>query len=356
MLDFFWNLLDNAIEGIGWCQYLIYIAFLIVGIFFLVKFCDIFVDSASVLAKKLHVSQLIIGLTVVAMGTSCPELAVSVSGSIQALINGTTANIAIGNVVGSNICNILLVLGLSCVFTPIVVKKSVCKKEFPFLLGVTALLLIFGLFFSIGDYPYAITRWEGIILVILIPVYIFFLVYNAKKHPDEQAVEDEEIVDEPLPKAIILTIVGIIGILLGGEFVVYGAQRIAVNTAVACGLNKEMVEALVGLTIVAVGTSLPELVTSVIAAKKGQNELALGNVIGSNIFNTIFVLGIAAVTCDLSTLNSQLWVEVTVMMSITVLVFIMALKGKLSKKDGWILLGLYVLFVVYLILRTVLVK
>ena len=107
---------------------------------------------------------------------------------------------------------------------------------------------------------------------------------------------------------------------------------------------------------VAVGTSLPELVTSVIAAKKGQNELALGNVIGSNIFNTIFVLGIAAVTCDLSTLNSQLWVEVTVMMSITVLVFIMALKGKLSKKDGWILLGLYVLFVVYLILRTILVK
>ena len=356
MLDFFWNLLDNAIEGIGWCQYLIYIAFLLVGIFFLVKFCDIFVDSASVLAKKLHVSQLIIGLTVVAMGTSCPELAVSVSGSIQALINGTTANIAIGNVVGSNICNILLVLGLSCVFTPIVVKKSVCKKEFPFLLGVTALLLIFGLFFSIGDYPYAITRWEGIILVILIPVYIFFLVYNAKKHPDEQAVEDEEIVDEPLPKAIILTIVGIIGILLGGEFVVYGAQRIAVNTAVACGLNKEMVEALVGLTIVAVGTSLPELVTSVIAAKKGQNELALGNVIGSNIFNTIFVLGIAAVTCDLSTLNSQLWVEITVMMSITVLVFIMALKGKLSKKDGWILFGLYVLFVVYLILRTILVK
>ncbi len=356
MLDFFWNLLDNAIKGFGWCQYLIYIAFLLVGIFFLVKFCDIFVDSASVLAKKLHVSQLIIGLTVVAMGTSCPELAVSVSGSIQALINGTTANIAIGNVVGSNICNILLVLGLSCVFTPIVVKKSVCKKEFPFLLGVTALLLIFGLFFSIGDYPYAITRWEGIILVILIPVYIFFLVYNAKKHPEEQAVEDEEIVDEPLPKAIILTIVGIIGILLGGEFVVYGAQRIAVNTAVACGLNKEMVEALVGLTIVAVGTSLPELVTSVIAAKKGQNELALGNVIGSNIFNTIFVLGIAAVTCDLSTLNSQLWVEVTVMMSISVLVFIMALKGKLSKKDGWILLGLYVLFVVYLILRTILVK
>ncbi len=356
MLDFLWNLLDNAIKNIGWCQYLIYIAFLGIGIFFLVKFCDIFVDSASVLAKKLHVSPLIIGLTVVAIGTSCPELAVSVSGSIQALINNTTANIAIGNVVGSNICNILLVLGLSCIFTPIVVKKSICKKEFPFLIGITFLLLIFGLFFTNGNYPFEITRWEGIILVVFIPIYIFFLVYNAKKHPEEQDVSNEEIVDEPLPKAIILTIVGIIGILLGGEFVVYGAQRIAVNTAVACGLSKEMVEALVGLTIVAVGTSLPELVTSVIAAKKGQNELALGNVIGSNIFNTIFVLGISATICDLSTLNSQLWVELAVMMSITIIVFIMALKGKLSKKDGFILLGLYIAFVIYLILRTILVK
>lgn len=355
MLDALWDLLDQAISNIGWVQYLIYIAFLVVGIFFLVKFCDIFVDSASAIANKLHISPLIIGLTVVAIGTSCPELAVSVSGSIQALINGTTANIAIGNVVGSNICNLLLVLGFSCIFTPIIVKKSICKREYPFLLGITALLVILALFFSFNDYPFGIVRWEGIILAVFIPIYIFFLIYNAKKHPDEQDAV-EEVKDMPLAKAITFTLIGLVGIMLGGEFVVYGAQRSAVNIAVSCGLQRDMVESLVGLTIVAVGTSLPELVTSIVAAKKGQNELALGNVIGSNIFNIIFVLGISASICDLGTENNQMWVELAVMMSATLLVFIFALRGKLEKKHGFILLGMYVAFLVYLVLRTVLVR
>lgn len=352
MLDWLFDLLDQGISSWGGWQYLVFLVFLVVGIFFLVKFCDIFVDSASAIAKKLHISPLIIGLTIVAIGTSCPELAVSVSNAITALKDGTTAEIAIGNVVGSNICNILLVLGFSCLFTPIIVKKSICKREYPFLLGITVLLVIFGCFFSFGGYQFGITRWEGIILALLIPVYIAFLIYNAKKHPEDQD-EVEEVNDMPIVKAIILTIVGALGIAVGGEFVVYGAQHIAVNAATSIGLDRAMVEALVGLTIVAVGTSLPELVTSIVAAKKGQNELALGNVIGSNIFNTIFVLGISSVINPLGTTNNQLFVELLVMLAATIGVFAVAKTGKMGKKTGICLLAAYSLFVVYLIVRTI---
>ena len=352
MLDGLFDLLDEGISSWGGWQYLIFLVFLVIGIFFLVKFCDIFVDSASAIAKKLHISPLIIGLTIVAIGTSCPELAVSVSNAITTLRDGTTAEIAIGNVVGSNICNLLLVLGFSCVFTPIIVKKGICKREYPFLLGITALLVVFGCFFSFGSYPFGITRWEGILLVILIPVYIAFLIYNAKKHPDEQD-EVEEINDMPTWKAIILTIVGAVGIALGGEFVVYGAQHIAVNAATSIGLDRAMVEALVGLTIVAVGTSLPELVTSIVAARKGQNELALGNVIGSNIFNTIFVLGIASVINPLGTTNGQLYIELIFLMLSTIGIFFVARKGTLGKKTGICLLLAYACFLTYLIVRTI---
>ena len=353
MLDGLFDLLDQGISTWGGWQYIVFIFFLVLGIYFLVKFCDIFVDSASAIAKKLHISPLIIGLTIVAIGTSCPELAVSVSNAISALKDGTTAEIAIGNVVGSNICNILLVLGFSCIFTPIVVKKSICKREYPFLLGITALLVILGCFFSFGGYPFGITRWEGIIFVLFIPLYIGFLIFNAKKHPEDQD-EVEEINDMPMWKAIILTIIGAAGIAVGGEFVVYGAQHIAVNAAISIGLDRAMVEALVGLTIVAVGTSLPELVTSIVAAKKGQNELALGNVIGSNIFNTIFVLGISAVISPLGTTNGQLFIELLVMLASTIGVFIVAKTGKIGKKTGICLLATYACFVVYLIIRTIL--
>ena len=151
-------------------QIISFIALLCVGVFFLVKFCDIFVDSASSIAKKLKISPLVIGLTIVAMGTSCPELAVSVSDSITTLVEGGNANVAIGNVVGSNICNLLVVLGFSAVFTPIIVKKSICKREYPFLLIVTGLLTLFTCLFGIKSITgnYAITRIEGIILTVFI--------------------------------------------------------------------------------------------------------------------------------------------------------------------------------------------
>ena len=152
---------------------LILLVFMVVGVFFLVKFCDLFVGASSSIAKKLKIAPMIIGLTVVAMGTSCPELAVSVSDSISSLIEGGHANVAIGNVVGSNMCNILLVLGLSIIFTPIIIKKTTMKKEMPFLMGISILFVIFGIFFGIGTLTghYAILRWEGIIFIILMIAY-----------------------------------------------------------------------------------------------------------------------------------------------------------------------------------------
>ena len=348
----------------SWPIYLQSIAFvvgLIVGTICLVKFCDIFVDSASTIAKKLHISELIIGLTVVAIGTSCPELAVSVSDSISSLLENSNANVAIGNVIGSNICNLLLVLGFSAVFTPIVVKKAVCKREYPFLLIISALLVLFVILFGTGSSitgNYAILRWEAIILVVLMFVYIWFLIHNAKKHPDEQLnTEEEKLTEEKekdmkLWKAIILVIVGAAGIVFGGEAVVFGAKGLALQVSDAAHLDHDLAESLVGLTIVAVGTSLPELVTSVVAAKKGQNELALGNVIGSNIFNILFVLGIAGTVNPLTT-GSQVIIDAVVMMVATIVVFIFALTGKIKRSGGIALLCIYGAYLAYLIIRTI---
>ena len=336
-------------------QVITFIVALVVGVFCLVKFCDMFVDGSVALAKKAKISPLIIGLTVVAIGTSCPELAVSVSDSISCLINGGNANVAIGNVVGSNICNLLIVLGFSAIFTPIIVKKSICKREYPFLLMVTAFCIFFGLLFGLhsitGDY--AIVRWEGIVLVILCIVYILFLIYNAKKHPEDINLEAEE--DEaPMKvwKMLLFIILGAAGVILGGELVVFGAKGVALAGADAMKIDHDLAESLVGLTVVAVGTSLPELVTSVVAARKGQNEMALGNVIGSNIFNILFVLGISATISPLTT-GSQIVIDLIVMGFATIAVFAIALTGKIKKWHGGLLIGMYAAYVTYLIIRTV---
>ena len=329
---------------------LILLVFMVVGVVFLVKFCDLFVDAASSIAKKLHIAPMIIGLTVVAMGTSLPELAVSVSDSIACLSAGGNANVAIGNVVGSNICNILIVLGLSIVFTPIIVKKSSLKKEFPFLLGVSVLLVAFVLIYGFATGSFEVTRWMGIVFVVLIIAYITFLVLDAKKNPTED--NGEEIKDMKMWKAILFVILGAVGIAAGGEFVVFGAKGLAVTGATAVGIDHDLAESLVGLTIVAVGTSLPELVTSVVAAKKGENDIALGNVIGSNIFNILFVLGISATVNPLTT-GSQIVVDLIVMLSVTILLFGFALTKKLDRKMGFVFLAIYILYLTYLILRTV---
>ena len=331
-----------------------YFVLLGVGVFFLVKFCDIFVDSASSIAKKLKIPPLIIGLTVMAMGTSCPELAVSVSDSIASLSSGANAEIALGNVVGSNICNILVVLGLSALFTPLIVRKAILKKELPILLGISSLFVVFGCFFALNG-KLAILRWEAIVFVALMIAYITYVVISALKNQnkDEQEPSEEIVIkDMPIWRSIILCIVGIAGIIIGGEMVVFGAENIAIEGATAVGFDPGLTKALVGLTIVAVGTSLPELVVSVVAAKKGENELALGNVVGSNIFNILFILGIAGTVNPLTT-GSQFIVDVLVMLGVTVLLFALSLGGKLGKKQGIVLLSCYGVYLAYLITRTV---
>ena len=336
-----------------WLQLATYVVGLALGVFCLVKFCNIFVDASCAIAKKMKISPLIIGLTIVAMGTSLPELAVSVSDSITALLNNGNAEMAIGNVVGSNICNLLLVLGFSVVFTPIVVKKNTLKHEFPILIGISAIVVIFVFLFGLGSVTgeIVITRWEGGILVVGIVAYIVYLVISAKRHPEQIEVEETEIKDMVLWKSILLTVLGAVGIFAGGQFVEFGARGLAMEGAMAMGLNEDLATSLVGLTIVAVGTSLPELVTSTIAAKKGQNEIALGNVIGSNIFNSLFVLGIASTVCPLKAGN-QVYADVVFMMVITLLTFVFALRGKLKRGHGITLLSIYGVYLAYLIMRT----
>ncbi|MCQ2797410.1 MAG: calcium/sodium antiporter [Bacilli bacterium] len=359
-------MLDLLLEALkfdtcpAWLANIVFVVALALGVFLLVKCCDIMVDNSSALAKRLGIPALVVGLTIVAIGTSCPELAVSVSDSISVLRNGGYANTAVGNVVGSNICNILLVLGFSSVFTPIIIKKNIIKKEYPILLGITGILVLFGLVWGTSTGDYAILRWEAIILVCLIPCYIAYLVINAKRHPEEAPSEDEEETlsevkekkAKPVWLLIILAIAGALGVALGGDCVVVGAKGIANSIATVAGWDPNLSQTLIAMTIVAVGTSLPELVTSTIAAKRGENDLALGNVIGSNIFNTIFVLGISGTITPL-TANGTLLVDVLVMAGVTILVYIFALwKGKVTKWMGGTMLGLYFLFLVFMILRT----
>ncbi len=360
MFDFIYKIKNVPLELV--CL----IAILALGVFFLVKFCDIFVDSACDIAKKLKISPLVIGLTIVAMGTSCPELAVSTSDSIRVLINGGNANVALGNVVGSNICNLLLVLGLSAIFTPLTVKKTLVKREFPFLVGISILFVIFGIFFGTGTISgkYAITRWESIIFIALMILYMVMIVKLSKRDQarelegvtnqaqTEESKESEEAEWKPLWKILLLCLVGLVGVILGGEMVVCGAKGLATHGAAAIGIDIDLTEALVGLTVVAVGTSLPELVTSVIAAKKGEVELAIGNVVGSNVFNTLFIVGIAGTVSPLTS-GSQIVVDLLVMLGATLAVYIMSFNKKLERWNGILMVGLYVSYIAYLIIRTV---
>ncbi|MCQ2742410.1 MAG: calcium/sodium antiporter [Bacilli bacterium] len=344
-----------------WWSWIICVVCLGVGVIALWKCSDMLVDGSSSIAKKLKVSSMIIGLTVVAFGTSCPELAVSVSDSITCLLNGGYANVAIGNVVGSNICNILIVLGISAIFTPIVIDKSTLKKEFPIMLAATALCVFFTLVFPKivdGVSVNAILRWEGAILVAGIVAYVLYLVISAKKQQAQAklekgaSLEDEEGETLPIGKAILFTVLGLVGVIIGGEAVVYGAKNMATGIGTAAGLDKNLVESLVGLTIVAVGTSLPELIVSVSAARKGEVDMALGNVLGSNIFNILFVLGIGSVVNPL-TVGNQIWIDLVAMSASAVLLFAFAFTGKLRKWQGWVFVALYAGYVAYLVTRTI---
>ncbi|MBN2268065.1 MAG: calcium/sodium antiporter [Acholeplasmataceae bacterium] len=321
---------------------LLYVILLLVGFVFLIKGADFFVVSSSSIAHKFNVSPLVIGLTLVAFGTSLPELAVSFAAALS-VQPGQTADIAMGNIIGSNIANLTLILGASAVALPIIVKKSMSRKEFPFLIGMTVLIAILGFFFQADA---QIVWWEALILLIVFAYYMYLMLTGEKEIPTEEI----KVID--MKKAILLLFIGIAGVSIGGTMVTRGAEYIAINGLVTfAGMSITKATTLVGLSVVALGTSLPELVTSVVAAKKGESEIALGNVVGSNVFNTLFIVGLSGIVTPLG-LNGDVLIDMIILIAITSVMIIFSIsKNKITKVEGWILLTIYIFYITYIIFR-----
>ena len=322
----------------------VYILLLIGGFVFLIKGADVFVSGSSSLARNFHVPGLIVGLTIVALGTSAPELAVSTTAALQG-----SNEIALSNVIGSNIMNLLVVLGLCAIVYPLPVEKSALKRDFPFSIIIAIGLLfaacgsfIFGGNFSgyqMEENVGKVTRIISIILLVLFVAYICLLIYSAKK---EGTPEDEE-EKTPTWKCLLQILIGMVMVIAGGQAVVYGAKELAR----AAG----MTETLIGLTVVAVGTSLPELVTSLVAAKKGETELAIGNVIGSNIFNLLFILGVSSTIRPVA-VNLASVCDLVILIGVSIMTYIFACTSrKISRTQGIIMVSVYVADVVFAILR-----
>ena len=304
---------------------------LIVGFIILIKGADIFVDGASSVAGNFKVPKILIGLTIVAFGTSAPEFAVS----IKSIISGNH-DIVLGNVIGSNILNILLILGVSSLIKPLVVNDNTVKKELPMMI---LMMTIFGTVLSDSVFDRGITnnflRSDGIVVLLFFTVFIYYLIKMALRSRKNEELEKEEIM--PLGKSILFTIIGIGMITLGSNLVVDKAT----NIATILGVSEKMI----GLTIIALGTSLPELVTSIAASRKGESDLAIGNIVGSNIFNIGIVLGIpVTIFGGIKTINFNA-VDLLVMLVSSALLFVFVLDDrKLTRKEG---IAFLIMFVAY---------
>lgn len=313
-------------------EVVIQVALLAVGFVLLVKGADWFVEGASRLAERFGIPQLVIGLTIVAMGTSLPEAAVSVSAALKG-----SAEITIGNIVGSNIMNVLLILGITSVITPIAVQRSTVKYEIPFVIIVSAVLM------GIGYTDHMVGRTDGIILWALMLLYLGYLLVMAKKGnglPEENAGTED---DKPMPVWKMLLL-----ILIGGVMIVAGSD-VAVDAATALARIFGMSERLIGLTIVAFGTSLPELVTSATAAVKGKADIAVGNIVGSNIFNILFVVGTSALITPVA-YAANFFVDSIVCIATAALLWVLVMKNnRLGRAGGACMLVCYAAYFVYLI-------
>ncbi|MEI3520556.1 MAG: calcium/sodium antiporter [Anaerosacchariphilus sp.] len=312
------------------------VVLLLIGFVFLVKGADAFVEGSSSIAKHFHVPSLIIGMTIVAMGTSLPETAVSVTASIA----GSNA-LAVSNAVGSNIFNLMVVIGVCAVLTPVAVQKSTLKIDIPFSVVCALLLLV------LGHDQMMLTRVNGLILIVL---FVFFLLYMIRSAQHSMNSESSELTGEAaemkvmsVPKSLIFIVIGIAGITLGSDWVVDGAKTIAS----AFGIS----ENLIGLTIVAFGTSLPELMTSIVAARKNEVDMALGNAVGSNIFNILMVLGIASALSPISFIRDNI-IDIIILVGFSFIVWLMAwTKHRLDKIEGLAMILLYAGYVVYICIR-----
>ena len=328
------------------------IIILIVGFVLLIKGADFFVEGSSAVAKRLRIPSMIIGMTIVAMGTSLPECAVSVTASLTG--NNT---LAISNAIGSNIFNLLVVCGVCSLFVPLAVQKSTLQKEFPLSIFCAGLLLLLGyLSMTLGHI-------DGIILIIIFAGYLLWMIQSARNARNQtfadedsdtagsrtslSAEEIEQVASNinllPAWKCIIFILGGMIAIKYGGDFVVNGASAIASSL----GLS----QTLIGLTIIAMGTSLPELVTSIVAAKKDEVDMAVGNVIGSNIFNILLVLGVAAAISPVGFIIENM-IDIAFLILISVITLVFAWTSKeINRKEGIIMLLLYAVYMVYICMR-----
>ena len=307
-------------------NFVLQIVFLALGFFLLVKGADWFVDGASGLARKLGIPQLVIGLTIVAMGTSLPEAAVSISAALRG-----NAEITIGNIVGSNILNILIILGVTALIATLKVADSTVRYEIPFMIVATFVLLWLG--YTGGQ----VTWLEGVILWVLFLLYLRYLYMMAKKGKEEER-EAEQL---STAKIIGLILACVVMIAAGSNFAVEGAS----NLAKALGISQRFI----GLTIVAFGTSLPELVTSVSAARKHNADIAIGNIVGSNIFNILFIVGTTALITPV-TFASGFVVDTLIAAAVGILLFVCVARTKeLRKKAGIVMLLAYILYFLYLL-------
>lgn len=316
---------------------LLNIILLVVGFVILIKGADVFVDGASGVAENFKVSKILIGLTIVAFGTSAPEFAVSV----KSLLSGS-GDIVLGNVIGSNILNILLILGVASQFHSLNVKNNTVKKELPITILITTLfsVLMLDSLFDKGAIN-IFSRLDGVVLVLFFLVFIYYLISMARNKIDEETTKSIS-----LPKSFLFVFIGLVGIVLGSNFVVDSASYIAKALNVS--------EKMIALTIIAFGTSLPELVTSVVATRKGEYDIAIGNVVGSNIFNIGIVIGIPVAILGAIGNITFSYIDIIVMIVSALLLFIFSYNDyKITKKEGIIFLLLFVVYYSYVIVKGV---
>ncbi len=313
---------------------------LLIGFVLLVKGADVFVTGAGSVAKKFKIPDLIIGLTVVAFGTSAPEIAVSTVASV-----GGQNAMAISNILGSNIFNLLVVLGVCAIIVPIEVDGKILKKEFPFavLTQILLILMLADQFLGNGSLN-VLSRGDGLILLLAFSIFMFYVITSAKNHDEsEEEFGEEEIKEVSTLSSVLMIVLGLAAVVFGGDLVVKAATEIAYSFGVS--------EALVGLTIVAMGTSLPELVTSIIACRKGSSDMALGNVIGSNIFNVLLTLGLCSTISPIAVEYISV-IDSIIVLGVTLVVFFMAKTGKkITKVEGFTMLIIFAVYNFYIISR-----
>ena len=334
--------MQNIINGLPIAAVILLLA---VGFAFLVKGADFFVEGSSSIAKKLKVPPIIIGLTIVAMGTSLPETAVSVTASLV-----QNNELAVSNVVGSNIFNLMFVIGVCSILTPIMVQKATVVRDIPLSLGCALFLLVLGVS-GLGDKAgMTLGHADGVIFLIVFAGYIFTMVRSAMKaraagqKVEIEGVEECDNMKElSYCKSILFLIVGAAAIAFGGDLTVDTASRIAIELG--------MSQTLVGLTIVSIGTSLPELVTSVVAARKNEVDMAVGNAVGSNIFNILMVLGISSAISPVALIRENI-IDIVLLMVFSVMVWIFAgTRKKIERKEGIIMVVVYLVYCAYIIAR-----